>query len=562
MKKLLSVFVALTLLAVLSALAGILLSGDGLLPGRLVVTWKVDAPIVDHSPLPAIPLLGYPAVDSLSTIYRKLARARGDDRVAGIAIDIRRTAFGLATAQELRELLFSLRDAGKFVQCYLDTAGEGTNGTLAYYLATACEQIRLAPAGDLNLLGLFSDSLFVRGTLEKLRIEPNFEQVGSYKSATEQYTEYRHSPAAREDLSAALDSLFDQIVGAISAARGMTDDQVRALVDRAPFVARDALASGLLDGLAYPDEFEDLISSLSGDARVVSLADYGNRRHWARGRRVAVVFAQGTIRRGESGFNPWTDELFLGSDELIALLDSLGEEESVVAVILRIDSPGGSAMASDLISRAVERLAAAKPVIVSMSDIAASGGYYIAAKANGIVAGPASVTGSIGVWGGKLVTRRFQEELLGVTHDTLQRGANADLYSSILPFSEEQAASYRRLMEEVYQRFLRHVADGRNLDLAAVRAVAEGRIWTGSAALERGLVDALGGLDRAVSVAADTAGLEAGSFTLDYYPRPPGLLDLLLRPRAIPSLVTDLGPLRSPSLLRLPPELAGLARPF
>jgi protease-4 len=283
---------------------------------------------------------------------------------------------------------------------------------------------------------------------------------------------------------------------------------------------------------------------------------------------VAVAFAMGTIVRGTGGRQPLTDEFFLGSDEAGEMLRDLREDEAVDAVVLRIDSPGGSALASDLILREVELLAREKPVVVSMSDLAASGGYYIAAKATHIVAEAATLTGSIGVVGGKLVTRRFQDEFLGISHDTLQRGANADLYSSLVAFSPEQAARVRRDMDRVYRTFIDHVAAGRGLPAQEVEAVAEGRVWTGEDARERRLVDDLGGLDRAIELASEAAGIGPDEpVRLVFHPRQPSWFDMLLERRE-PALPASLAHLvrrleaRPAGVLELPPELASLAAPF
>ncbi len=249
----------------------------------------------------------------------------------------------------------------------------------------------------------------------------------------------------------------------------------------------------------------------SRDAQQVAFLDYArdSAPRLPRGRRIAVLFAQGAIVRGGGGSDPFASERLLGSADMATELRALAEDDSVVAVVLRIDSPGGSALASDLILREVDLLGAEKPLVVSMSDVAASGGYYIAARASRIVAEPATITGSIGVVTGKLATGRFQEELLGVTHDPLQRGANADLYTSLKPFDERQTALMRRRVDEIYGRFLDHVVAGRKLDRTAVEAVAGGRVWTGADALAVGLVDELGGLDRAIALAREAADIPA-----------------------------------------------------
>ncbi len=567
MKVLIVVFLLLVLAAVALALFGVLLAdGGGPLGRAKVLTVRLDRPLLDYSPVPDVPFLQLRPALSLATLYRALDAARRDDAIRGVAVYVQTARFGLGKAQELRRLLRAVADAGKFVECYLETAGEGTNGTLAYYLVSACDRISLAPAGDLNLIGLYADSLFLRGTLDKLRIEPQFDSAGRYKSAGETYTGYGHSPAAREALAAVLDDLYEQIVTAVAESRQLSPERVRELVDAAPHGAEEALAAGLVDELLFPDQFEDRLEELLGEEPELVAARTYARHGPRRGRRVAVVFAQGTIVRGDSGMDPWSREVYLGADDLRRVLRQLADDGGVAAVVLRIDSPGGSALASDLMLREVERLQESKPVVVSMSDLAASGGYYIAAKADSIVAEPATLTGSIGVVAGKLVTRRFQEELLGLTHDTLQRGANADFFSPLEPFSPEQAARFEAVLQRIYSRFIDHVASGRAMAVEAVAAAAEGRVWTGERALGLGLVDELGGLDRALELAREAGGLGAGA-GYEYFPKPPGLVEFFLGserpllPLGLDALERLLTP-PPPGVLELPRWARELNRPL
>lgn len=526
-------------LLLLATLLGVVLAGAGylLLQQRAprwgsakVLTLTLDAPLDEQALAPTLPFLGGDERASLALLYRGFLAARTDPTVVGVALYIQDAAFGLAKAQELRRQLSELDRAGKPVRCYLETAGEGGNGTLEYYLASACTSIALAPAGEINLLGLYADSPFLRGGLDKLRIQPSFLTAGEFKSAGEIFTEVRHSPAAKVALDALLDSFFGQIVDGIASARKSDATTVRAWIDAAPLSAAAALEKGLVDELAYPDEFRAGLDKLGdGDAEKVDFLDYARRSagRLPGGKRVAILFAQGAIVRGGGGSDPFASENVLGSADMARELRDLADDDSVVAVVLRIDSPGGSALASDLILREVEQLREKKPVVVSMSDVAASGGYYIAARATRIVAEPATITGSIGVVTGKLATGRFQEELLGVTHDPLQRGASADLYSTLKPFDERQTAQLRQRVDEIYGRFLDHVAAGRKLSRSAVEAVAAGRVWTGADALAVGLVDELGGLDRAVALAREAAKLpETEKLPVVFLPKAPSFLEL------------------------------------
>jgi protease-4 len=537
MRKLALFLLIFTLLGAVLAGIGYLWLGNAPVAGprKKLLTLRLDTPLEDHETERGLPLPGFVSPLTLSRAYLGLSAARHDASVAGLAIYLDDAAFGLAKAQELRRQILGLREAGKRVDCYLETAGEGSNGTLEFYLASACDTVALAPAGELALLGFYADSTFLKGGLDKLKIEPSFLTAGEFKSAAEMFTEERHSPAARAALDALLDGLFALVVRDIAAGRSLDAAAVRAAIDDAPLSAERALAGKLVDHLEFPDEFRARLENTDGGDHQVSLADYarGVERRASAGGAVAVVFAQGAIVRGGGGVEPFSGELFLGAGELSRTLVELGEDESVAAVVLRVDSPGGSALASDLILREVARLKEKKPVVVSMSDVAASGGYYIAAKADKIVAEEATLTGSIGVVSGKLATGRFQEELLGVTHDPLRRGANAGLYSTLAPFDETQTAVMRRRIDDIYRRFLDHVATGRGLEPAAVLEVAEGRVWTGADARARGLVDELGGIDRAVELAREAAGLPADATpALDFYPKPATFWDWLAEQRS------------------------------
>jgi protease-4 len=570
MKKLLAIYLLLVGAAILAAALVVGLGAGQGLSTPIVLVWHIAGTLPERSNG------GYPFLrseeQSLASIYPALRAARADSRVRGLAVYIEDARFGLAKAQELRRQILELRRAGKFAGCYLETAGEAANGTLPYFLATACDEITLAPLGEVNMLGLYAQTLHLRGTLDKLKIDPEFLRIGPYKSATETYTESHSSPAAAEALSAVLDSYYGQIVTAIAAARRLPPARVRQLIDAAPFSAPAARAAGLVDRLAYADEFRhEIARRAGGKARLVALAGYPasfSPRGATRGGQIAVVVVAGAIERGSPGGGPFAGEELVGSDEVAEILSEAGRNSSIAAVVLRIDSPGGSALASDLILHAVERLHRRKPVIVSMSDVAASGGYYIASRADKIVAEPATLTGSIGVLTGKLVTRRFEQEILGLDRDTAQRGADANLYSTLTPFSPAQEAKVRRQIAAIYSAFVGHVAAGRHLSRAAVEAIAGGRVWSGADALRLGLVDALGGLDAAIALAREAAHVPGGEeVEVRFYPGPPGWLDFW-RGRQVSPLPESLLRLAArlerpvPRLLELPPEVADLTHPF
>jgi protease-4 len=583
MRRLALIFLVLVAVGATVAAFGLYLGrGRGVaspLGGKRVLTLTLSEPVEEHRAEVDLPFLERVEPVDVETVWRALAVARRDDSVLALALRIDDADFGLAKAQELRRQLADFAAAGKRVACYFETAGEGTNGTLDYYLATACPEISLSPAGELNLLGLFVDPLFFRGALDKLKIEPSFLAAGRYKSAAESFTEHAHSPAAREALGALLDSFFAQIVGEIAGARSLDPAGVRALVDQAPLSAQAALRAKLVDKVEYPDEFRArLDAELGGSPDWEDLAGYAARltAPAGGGEQVALVFASGTIVRGGGGTDSWSGERYLGSDELGSILARLTDDDDTKAVVLRVDSPGGSAVASDLLLRKVELLARAKPVVVSMSDLAASGGYYIASRASRIVAEPGTLTGSIGVVMGKLATAGLEQEHLGVTRDPLARGAHAGIYSSARPFDDAERALLERRMSETYARFLDHVAEGRSLPLPTVESVAQGRVWSGADALEHGLVDELGGIDAALAAARRLAGLEADAGVVRTYPKSDSLWEWLAGARPAPFasdlLASDLralarlaglvGGARAPEALELPRELRALARPF
>ncbi|HEX4956285.1 MAG TPA: S49 family peptidase [Thermoanaerobaculia bacterium] len=558
------VFCLVLALGLLATLGG----GPGLSRAS-VLEWELDGGIPEGAPSVPFPFPGLEMEPTMAEVWSALTAARHDRHLKGILVRIGNPAIGLARAEEIRRLLGQVRQAGKFVECYLETAGEGSNGTLAYFLASACGGVRIAPAGELNLLGLHAPGLFLRATLDKLKIEPLFNSRGTYKSAVETYTRTDYSEAAEEAVRALLDAEFEVLVSGIATGRGLEPELVRQLIDRAPFSAEEALEAKLIDGIAYPDELLAHLATVVGEEpSTVAIRDYLTGRIHAGSGDVAVLFASGVIVHGASGQSGLSGEQYLGSDDFTDELRSLAEDDDVEAVVLRVDSPGGSALASDLILREVERLAEVKPVVASMGDVAASGGYYVVAKAPTIIAEASTLTGSIGVFGGKLVTRDFEGQLLGITRDPQKRGVNADLYSSLNAYTPEQSAEMQAAVDRIYVTFLDHVATGRKMATGAVDAVAQGRVWAGSDARARGLVDELGGLERAIALAAERAGLDPDKVAVSFHPEPPDLLDWLRAQtgtRAVhPWEEVAVRLLREPrgAHLRLPPEWAALAAPF
>ncbi len=477
---------------------------------------------------------------SLRGLVEAVDRAASDPQVKGLVLRVGPLATGWARVAELRDALLRFRRSGKPSWAQLEVAGSPE-----YYLATGCGKIAAAPTALLDISGLAAEVTFYRGTLDKLGVEAQFEGVGKYKNAPNQYTEKAFTEPHREQMEALVGSLFDNFVRGVAEARGLTPDQVRAAVDEAPFDGERAKARGLVDEVLYRDQVEARlgISGRVGPARYLKAArgmGFGSRPV------VALVYAVGTIVSGESQSSPLGGGL-VGSDTLVRGLREAVEDGAVRAIVLRVDSPGGSGTASDAVWREVGIARRSKPVVVSMGDYAASGGYYISMNADAIVAGPATITGSIGVFSGKFSLRGLYAKL-GLSEDVVQRGRFARLFSSSRPWDEEERARVREMNRAFYTTFVTKAAEGRRKTKEEIEAVAQGRVWSGSDALAAGLVDQLGGLDVAVSVARKKARI-TGEAGVVVYPAKKGLFDLLLERQDEDVALRLLGP-RAGSLLR------------
>jgi protease-4 len=441
-----------------------------------------------------------------------ILRAAGDPRIDGLLLTIKTPSIGIAKLQELRDAIRRFHDAGKWTVAWTETAGEFGPGTGMYYLATACDTIWIAPSGDVNLTGLRSEVPFIRGTLDKLKVYPDMDHIGKYKNAMNFYTDKSMTDAHREAMEAILDSIYRQIRAGIAESRHMTDDEVAALIDQGPFIGPRALEVKLVDRLGYRDELDDWLKEKNGGhLPLVRTRRYLRAGHyWDGGARIAVIYGVGTVQRGESSRGPLTGSPVMGSDTVAKAIEEAREDDSVKAIVFRVDSPGGSYVASDIIWRQVALTKGKKPIVVSMSDVAGSGGYFVAVAADRIIAEPGTITASIGVLSGKLVTKALWE-MVGVTSDAVQRGRHATFYSTEQKYTDEERAIFREWLERVYKDFVGKVAQARGKTFEEVDAIAQGRIWSGEDALKLGLVDALGGLDTAVATAAELAGLPKGA---------------------------------------------------
>jgi protease-4 len=456
----------------------------------------------------------------LPDIIDGLRRARDDDRVRVLVAKVGGGQIGLARMQEIRGAVEGFRESGKLTVAWAETFGEFTHGNLPYYLATAFDRIYLQPSGTLGLTGVAVEQLFLHDALAKVGIGFQSAKRHEYKTAADPLTERGFTGPAREAAERLAASVVEQISTAIAERRGKTPAEARAMLDRGPFLAADALAEGLVDALGYRDEVYQAVRKEAGPGAVLqylgryqkvrTLTRRARRLPNPRERFVAVIYASGPIRQGRSSRGPVGGGA-MGSDTVAAALRSARSEERVRAVLLRVNSPGGSAVASDTIWREVVRLrAAGKPVVVSMSDVAASGGYYISMAADVIVAQPGTLTGSIGVIIGKPVI----EEALGragITTDSVAEGARARMFAPTHPFTPDEWDRINAWLDVVYQEFVAKAAEGRRMPAERMAELARGRVWTGADAAANGLVDELGGMADAAEIARRRAGLPAGA---------------------------------------------------
>jgi protease-4 len=459
----------------------------------------------------------------LADILEALRRAAQDDRVKVLVVKVGGSRIGLARIQELRAAIADFRRAGKPAIAWAETFGEFTRGNLPYYLATAFDTIWLQPTGTLGLTGPAVEQVFLHDALAKVGVNFQSAKRHEYKSAADQFTETGFTSPAREDVERLIESVAEQVAAGIAATRGKTAEQARELFARGPFLAQQALDEGLVDALGYRDEVYDAARVTAGpDAALLYLQRYHrmhaltNVQHGVARRLrsglheqyVALVYAEGVIRSGRSGRGPGGGS-GIGSDTIGAALRAATADERARAVVLRINSPGGSATASDAIWREVVRArGAGKPVIVSMGDVAASGGYFISAPADVIVAQPGTITGSIGVILGKPVLRDLLGRA-GVNSEVIAEGDNATMFSLARPFTPDEWDRINVWLDAIYADFTRKVSEGRRLPLERVDELARGRVWTGTDAVANGLADEVGGLHDAISIARRRAGLAA-----------------------------------------------------
>ncbi|HEY1006949.1 MAG TPA: signal peptide peptidase SppA [Sphingobacteriaceae bacterium] len=476
-----------------------------------VLHFLVEHPIIERTnknPFDQVDLLSLDTRKQLglNDILASIRKAKSDDHIKGIYLDLSTLQGGLATIEEIRNALLDFKKSGKFILAYSEVYSQS-----GYYLASVADKVYLNPEGLIDFRGFSSEIAFFKGTLDKLDIEAQVIKVGTFKSAVEPFILDRMSDPNRKQVTAFLGSMYDHFLQGISSARRIPKDSLRNLANNALVRnAGDAVKYKLADGLRYKDQVLAELKTRSGleqdkKVRSVNLADYtptAEEKNLSARDRVAVIYANGEIISGEGN-----DET-IGSDRISRAIRTAREDKKVKAVVLRVNSPGGSALASDVIWREVVLTKKVKPIMVSMGDLAASGGYYIACAADSIFAQPNTITGSIGVFGIIPNMKNFFNNKLGITFDGVKTGRFADLGTVNRPLTEEERLIIQSEVNQIYSSFTRKVAEGRKRSQAYIDSIGQGRVWSGVEAKNNGLVDRLGNLDDAVRAAAAKAGLE------------------------------------------------------
>lgn len=479
------------------------------IPNESVLLIEFEQPVVETVPDDPFARLLMDDSLTLRDIVDSIDQARDDDHITALVGRLSGVQLGFAQLQEVRNAVERFRESGKPCIAFAETFGELSPGNTSYYLASAFEKVYIQPSGDLNLTGLYLEFPFVRGTLEKIGIDPEIDKRWEYKNAADMYLQTEMTPAHRESSEHLMNGLFAQITEGIAESRNMTPEEVRGWIDKCPLIASDALDAGFVDGLKYADQV-DAELGIRDDAHVVGPTDYVKRagRPHEGAATLALVHGYGAIQRGESSVGGFGGDPVFGAATVARALREAVDNDRVDAIVFRVNSPGGSYVASDIVRREVVRAKEKhKPIVVSMGDYAASGGYFVSMGADAIVAQPGTLTGSIGVYGGKLDMGGLMDKI-GVSYDAVATSQNAGMFSTNKSYSESEWSHIEQFLDRVYEDFTGKAASDRGLPLEDLQEVARGRVWTGKDAVELGLVDQLGGLDDAARLALDLADLD------------------------------------------------------
>ncbi|MFB3814749.1 MAG: signal peptide peptidase SppA [Terriglobales bacterium] len=531
--RILAIIGGLVVLIVLVALIAAAVRGKGSVPSRAVLELNLETGLVEDIPEDALAKAMSSGKLTVRDVVEALERGANDKRVAGVVGRFGAGGIGIAQSQEIRDAIARFRAKNKFTIAFAESfGGDYGPGTGPYYLASAFEQVYLQPSGDVQLSGILMESPFVKGTLDKLGMKFRGDHRYEYKNALNMLTETKFTAPHREAMERMKDSWFGQIVRGIAESRHLSEDQVKALVDRAPLLGKEAEEAKLVDGLKYRDEVYDMAKKKAGEgAEMIYAGRYLERagRPHEKGKVIALVFGVGTVTRGKSGYDPMMGSMKMGSDTVAGAIRAAAEDKNVKAILFRVDSPGGSYIASDAIWREVVRARQkGKPVIVSMGDLAGSGGYFVAMPADKIVAQPGTITASIGVLSGKMLTSGFWNKI-GLSWDEVHSGNNALFYTGTHDYSPAEWQRFQAWLDRVYVDFTDKVAEGRKLPKEKVLQVAKGRIWSGEDAKAHGLVDELGGYDTALRLAKKAGGIpETEEVNLKVFPAKKTFLQQLL----------------------------------
>ncbi len=531
--RILAVIGALVVIIVIGALIATAVRGKGKVPARAVLELNLERGMVEDVPEDAMAKAMNADTPTVRDVVEALERGGNDSRVAGVVARFGASSMGMGQAQEIRDAIERFRAKKKFAIAFAESfGGDGGPGTVPYYLATSFDQIYLQPSGDVQLTGVLMESPFVKGTLDKLGMKFHGDHRYEYKNAFNMLTETKFTPPHREAMEKVLTSWYGQVVRGIAQGRHLSEDEVKALIDRAPLLGSEAQDAKLVDGMKYRDEVYDMAKKKAGNgAEMIYAGRYLERagRPHNKGKEIALIFGVGGVSRGKSGYNPVMGEMTMGSDTVAGALRAAAEDKDVKAILFRVDSPGGSYIASDAIWREVVRARQkGKPVIVSMGDVAGSGGYFVAMPADKIVAQPATITASIGVLSGKMLTTGLWNKL-GLSWDEVHAGANATLFTGTHDYTPAEWQRFQAWLDRVYADFTSKVAEGRKLPKDRVLEIAKGRIWTGEDAKALGLVDELGGYDTALKLAKKAASIPEGEeVNLKVFPAKKSFLQQLL----------------------------------
>ena len=483
-------------------------------PENSVLVLNISGDLPDYVPEePLAKAFGVSQTQSFTSLLTQIRKAKVDNRISAVLLDINFPGIGWGKADELRDAIADLRTSGKPVYAYMEL---GMNRE--YYIASAAEKIYVPPSGSLYVNGFAAEALFFKGSLDKLGVETDVIQIGpKYKNAPDQYTKTEMGEGQKEVVNALLDEYYGRFTNAIATSRSKSVEDVKAMVDAAPYTAVQAKTQGLIDDAFYREQVDNELKNRLGykeDAKLRTISGGKYREIPSdslglnKGEKVAVIYASGAINSGRSS-NGMINGQMVGSDTIVEAVNNAANDKAIKAIVLRVDSPGGSALASDLMWYALENAKAKKPVVVSMSDVAASGGYYIACNANKIVAEPSTVTGSIGMFMGKPVIKGLYT-WLGVTNQYTMRGKNAGIFRETEKWTpEERAKMVEQANAVYYDNFIPKVAKGRNKTTEEANTLGQGRVWTGTQAKANGLIDEFGGLEKAIDVAKQLAELPA-----------------------------------------------------